>query len=149
MGLKGKMDTENTWSALVEQKIADTIDENFLDRELRRIMVKLGIFPNLKGYDYLMSAIRIAMRDSTVIKNMTGRLYPTIAKEYDTTKGAVERGIRHAIDVATRRERIRTLNAFLDTEVFPESYKPTNAEFISVIALHFVSLYGKKTISFS
>ena len=93
---------------------------------------QLGIPTNVVGFQYLRSAIIIAVEDMNTINSITKILYPTVAKIYNTSSNKVERGIRHAIEVSWNKGRfnIQTLNYYN----LPISSKPTNSEFIATIA---------------
>lgn len=105
----------------VEEKISD-------------IFISIGIPPHIKGYGYLREGIKRMVEEPTLINNVTKVLYPGIAEKYGTTSSKVERAIRHAIEVAWNRGRIEAINAIFGTRVYLGTEKPTNSEFIALVA---------------
>ena len=89
---------------------------------------------HIKGYQYLREAIIIAVENMDVINAITKILYPQVAKTFQTTSSRVERAIRHAIEVAWERGDIETLQRFFGYTVSNAKGKPTNSEFIALIA---------------
>lgn len=98
------------------------------------IIHEIGVPAHIKGYHYLREAIIMAVRDMDVINAVTKVLYPTVAKKFGTTSSRVERAIRHAIETAWNRGDIDTLNRFFGYTVSNAKGKPTNSEFIAMIA---------------
>ena len=98
------------------------------------IIHEIGVPAHIKGYQYLREAIIIAVRDMDVINAITKVLYPQVAKAFDTTPSRVERAIRHAIEVAWDRGDLETLQSFFGYTVSNTKGKPTNSEFIALIA---------------
>ena len=76
------------------------VNEDDLERRIFKFQTQLGIRSNIKGYNYIKTAITLAYNDSTILESVTKRLYPDIAKIYNTTASRVERAIRHAIETA-------------------------------------------------
>ncbi len=107
-----------------------------LDIEIRvtEIIHEIGVPAHIKGYQYLREAIIMTVKDMDTINAITKVLYPTVAKKYKTTSSRVERAIRHAIEVAWDRGDLETLNSFFGYTVSNSKGKPTNSEFISMIA---------------
>ncbi len=95
---------------------------------------QLGVPAHIKGYHYLRSAIMHCIKDTEMLECVTKLLYPTVAGEFDTTPSRVERAIRHAIEIAWDRGDLETLNAFFGFTVNTGKGKPTNSEFIALIA---------------
>ena len=89
---------------------------------------------HIKGYQYLRAAIIFAVEDSEMINSVTKLLYPTIAKSYSTTSSRVERAIRNAIEVAWDRGDVDVLNSYFGYTIQNNRGKPTNSEFIAMIA---------------
>lgn len=110
--------------------------ENFAPAELRisNVFLSAGIPPHVKGYGFLRSGVRLAIQDPAILSNVTKQLYPMIAKEFETTPSKVERAIRHAIEVAWNRGRIETLNSTFGVAFYQNGDKPTNSEFIALVA---------------
>ncbi|MBR5389866.1 MAG: sporulation transcription factor Spo0A [Clostridia bacterium] len=105
-----------------------------LEMRVTRIIHDVGVPAHIKGYQYLRESIMMAVKDMDVINAITKVLYPTVAKRYKTTSSRVERAIRHAIEVAWDRGDVETLNEFFGYTVSNAKGKPTNSEFISMIA---------------
>ena len=98
------------------------------------IIHEIGVPAHIKGYQYLREAIIIAVDDMDVINAVTKVLYPEVAKRFATTPSRVERAIRHAIEVAWDRGDLETLQKYLGYTVSNAKGKPTNSEFIAMIA---------------
>lgn len=98
------------------------------------VIHEIGVPAHIKGYQYLREAIMIAVRDMDVINAITKVLYPQVAKTFQTTPSRVERAIRHAIEVAWDRGDLETLQQFFGYTVSNTKGKPTNSEFIALIA---------------
>ena len=105
-----------------------------LESQVTEIIHRIGVPAHIKGYQYLRTAIMMTMEDNDLINAVTKVLYPAVAKKYQTTSSRVERAIRHAIEVAWDRGDIDTLNAFFGYTIQNERGKPTNSEFIAMIA---------------
>ena len=105
-----------------------------LDERISGIFISIGIPPHIKGYNYLREGIKMAVADPHVINNVTKGLYPVIGEKYNTTASKVERAIRHAIEVAWNRGRIDAVNAIFGARVYIGTEKPTNSEFIALVA---------------
>ena len=95
---------------------------------------QLGVPAHIKGYHYLRDAIMMAVNDMDVLNAITKILYPTVAKKYRTTSSRVERAIRHAIEVAWSRGKMDTIEELFGYTVSNGKGKPTNSEFIALIA---------------
>ena len=105
-----------------------------LEAQVTKIIHQIGVPAHIKGYQYLRSAILMAIDDSDVINSVTKILYPPVAKKYQTTTSRVERAIRHAIEVAWDRGDVDTLNSYFGYTIQNTRGKPTNSEFIAMIA---------------
>ncbi|HOQ38322.1 MAG TPA: sporulation transcription factor Spo0A [Acetivibrio sp.] len=105
-----------------------------LEAEVTSIMHEIGVPAHIKGYQYLRDAIMMVVKDLDVINSITKLLYPTIAKEYNTTPSRVERAIRHAIEVAWSRGQIDTIDSLFGYTINIGKGKPTNSEFIAMVA---------------
>lgn len=95
---------------------------------------QLGVPAHIKGYHYLRSAIVHCVEDSEMLECVTKLLYPTVADEFQTTPSRVERAIRHAIEIAWDRGDVETLNSYFGFTVNTGKGKPTNSEFVALIA---------------
>ncbi|MBO7187211.1 MAG: sporulation transcription factor Spo0A [Clostridia bacterium] len=105
-----------------------------LEEKISRIFINVGIPPHIKGYSYLREGVKMAVDDPDIINNITKKLYPMIGEKYLTTASKVERAIRHAIEVAWNRGRIENLNSILGVRAYLGAEKPTNGEFIALVA---------------
>jgi len=105
-----------------------------IEVEVTNIMHEIGVPAHIKGYQYLRDAIMMVVKDLDVINSITKQLYPTIAREYNTTPSRVERAIRHAIEVAWSRGQIDAIDALFGYTVNVGKGKPTNSEFIAMVA---------------
>ena len=105
-----------------------------LERQVTAIIHDIGVPAHIKGYQYLREAIGLAVADMEVINAVTKVLYPAVAKKYGTTASRVERAIRHAIEVAWDRGDLETLQKYFGYTVSNAKGKPTNSEFIAMIA---------------
>ena len=105
-----------------------------LEEKISDIFMSIGIPPHIKGYGYLREGIKMTVNQPYIINNVTKGLYPSIANLFDTTPSKVERAIRHAIEVAWNRGRIDAINAVFGTRIYLGTEKPTNSEFIALVA---------------
>lgn len=105
-----------------------------LEGVITSIIHEIGVPAHIKGYQYLREAITIAVEDMDVINAVTKVLYPEVAKRYGTTASRVERAIRHAIEVAWDRGDLEVLQKYFGYTVSNAKGKPTNSEFIAMIA---------------
>lgn len=105
-----------------------------VEADVTNIIHEIGVPAHIKGYHYLREAILLVMNNMDLLGGITKELYPMIAKKFNTTPSRVERAIRHAIEVAWNRGRIETINKIFGYTVHDEKGKPTNGEFIAMIA---------------
>jgi len=112
----------------------ETRTEHDLEKDVTEMIHEIGVPAHIKGYQYLREAIMMSVNDIEMLSSITKVLYPTIAKKYDTTSSRVERAIRHAIEVAWNRGRMETLNSLFGYTISTGKGKPTNSEFIALIA---------------
>ena len=105
-----------------------------MEAQVTKIIHQIGIPAHIKGYQYLRSAILMTIEDNEIINSVTKILYPSVAKKYATTTSRVERAIRHVIEVAWDRGDIDTLNSYFGYTIQNNRGKPTNSEFIAMIA---------------
>jgi len=118
----------------LERMYTDGDDDFDLEAQVTQIIHKVGIPAHIKGYQYLRFAIMMVVKNNRVINEVTKTLYPTVAAEFNTTPSRVERAIRHAIEVAWDRGDVDMLNSFFGYTVQNTKGKPTNSEFIAMIA---------------
>ena len=116
------------------QETAEKKEEHDLEKDVTDIIHEIGVPAHIKGYQYLREAIMISVNDSEMLNSITKILYPTIAKKYQTTPSRVERAIRHAIEVAWSRGKMETLDAMFGYTIHTGKGKPTNSEFVALIA---------------
>ncbi len=105
-----------------------------LEKDVTNMIHEIGVPAHIKGYQYLREAIMMSVEDVEMLGSITKVLYPTIAGKYQTTPSRVERAIRHAIEVAWSRGRMETLDALFGYTINTGKGKPTNSEFIALIA---------------
>ena len=105
-----------------------------LEIEVTDIIHEIGVPAHIKGYQYLRDAIIMSVNDIEMLGSITKILYPTIAKKYQTTPSRVERAIRHAIEVAWSRGKMDTIDALFGYTINNGKGKPTNSEFVALIA---------------
>lgn len=105
-----------------------------LDEKITSVFLVAGIPAHIKGYHYLREGIRMVYYNPQLINRITKELYPGIAKRFNTSASKVERAIRHAIEVAWTRGKIENLNALFGYNVYGKNDKPTNGEFIALVA---------------
>ena len=117
-----------------------------LEAQVTKIIHQIGVPAHIKGYQYLRSAILMTIEDTEAINSVTKILYPTVAKKYQTTTSRVERAIRHAIEVAWDRGDVDTLNSYFGYTLQNSRGKPTNSEFIAMIADNLRLKYKYQTV---
>lgn len=105
-----------------------------IETQVTQIIHQIGVPAHIKGYQYLRTAILLTVKDSDIINSVTKVLYPSVAKKYQTTTSRVERAIRHAIEVAWDRGDVDTLTSYFGYTIQNNRGKPTNSEFIAMIA---------------
>lgn len=133
--------------SLLAERICEIYRQNFaietkkvidaeLDLEIRvtNFIHEVGVPAHIKGYQYIRDAIMLCIKDVNYISGITKVLYPTIAKKYKTTSSRVERAIRHAIETAWDRGDLEVLQSYFGYTVSNTKGKPTNSEFISMLA---------------
>ena len=111
-----------------------SIHQVSLEEKISKIFINVGIPPHIKGYSFLREGVKMAVDNPEIINNITKQLYPRISEKYKTTPSKVERAIRHAIEVAWNRGRIETINAIFGVRAYVGQEKPTNGEFIALVA---------------
>lgn len=105
-----------------------------LEKDVTDTIHEIGVPAHIKGYQYLREAIMMSVQDIEMLNSITKILYPTIATKFQTTPSRVERAIRHAIEVAWSRGKMETLDALFGYTINTGKGKPTNSEFIALIA---------------
>lgn len=105
-----------------------------LEKDVTDMIHEIGVPAHIKGYQYLREAIMMSVEEPDMLGSITKVLYPTIARKFQTTPSRVERAIRHAIEVAWNRGRMETLDDLFGYTINTGKGKPTNSEFIALIA---------------
>lgn len=123
---------------IVSQKMTESKKSSEVKRDLETSITmyiqQLGVPAHIKGYQYIRDAIMMVIEDMDAINSITKFLYPTVARHYNTTSSRVERAIRHAIEVAWDRGNPDILNELFGYTILSTRGKPTNSEFIAMIA---------------
>ena len=109
-------------------------NSNDLEVVVSEIMHQIGVPAHIKGYQYLREAIILSVNNTEMMGSVTKLLYPTVAKTFKTTSSRVERAIRHAIEVAWDRGDVDVLSSYFGYTIQSSRGKPTNSEFIAMIA---------------
>ncbi len=104
-----------------------------LRKYIAKNLVYLGISPKMKGYDYLKEAVCLCYMDDTMSRNLTKKLYPTIAEKFNTKSCDVERNIRSAIESAYRNGGLLNLNTYFNVIIYTQDRRLTNGEFIGIV----------------
>lgn len=105
-----------------------------LEEKITNLFITVGIPAHIKGYNFLREAIKMAVDNPDIINSITKKLYPSIAERFQTSASKVERAIRHAIEVAWNRGKIENINQLFGIKVYTSNDKPTNGEFIALVA---------------
>ncbi|WP_461204372.1 sporulation transcription factor Spo0A [Clostridium sp. DL1XJH146] len=126
-----KRDVKREASAMISTQRNEPMN---LEQEITNIIHEIGVPAHIKGYMYLRDAITMVVNDIELLSAVTKELYPSIAKKYNTTASRVERAIRHAIEVAWARGQVDTINRIFGYTVHNSKGKPTNSEFIAMVA---------------
>ncbi|HHY82044.1 MAG TPA: sporulation transcription factor Spo0A [Clostridiales bacterium] len=121
-------------SLMPNSSILESNKERNLEADITNIIHEIGVPAHIKGYQYLREAISMVVNDIELLSGITKELYPGIAKKFNTTPSRVERAIRHAIEVAWSRGRVETINKLFGYTIHDEKGKPTNGEFIAMVA---------------
>ncbi|MBE7022763.1 MAG: sporulation transcription factor Spo0A [Ruminococcaceae bacterium] len=115
-------------------KNTESLSTDNLEAIITGVIHEIGVPAHIKGYNYLREAISLCIQDKEFINSITKLLYPTVARNYQTTSSRVERAIRHAIEVAWSRGREEILNSIFGYTIDTNKGKPTNGEFIAMIS---------------
>lgn len=105
-----------------------------LDELISDITISIGIPASIIGSIYISEAVKLVIERPVLLSCITKELYPTIARKHNTKVANVERGIRHAIEVAWSKNRIIGLNKIFNLHIYQDSDKPCNSEFIALLA---------------
>lgn len=126
-------------ASFIDRKVKEEQEEEKrgnlpLEIIVTNIIHEIGVPAHIKGYQYLRDSIMLAVTDMDILNSITKQLYPTIAEKHHTTSSRVERAIRHAIEVAWNRGKMDTIDALFGYTIHAGKGKPTNSEFIALIA---------------
>ena len=124
-------ETANLRKSLV---LKDALMSNELEIDITNIIHEIGVPAHIKGYQFLRDAITLVVTKPEFLNAITKELYPTVAAMNNTTPSRVERAIRHAIELAWNRGRLETLESLFGYTIKNDKGKPTNSEFIAIIA---------------
>ena len=117
-----------------DNKVEISQTNKVLDEKISNIFISIGIPAHIKGYQFLREAVKLAVETPEIIGSITKKLYPTIAERFETSSSKVERGMRHAIEVAWNRGKIENINSLFGLKIYNSNEKPTNGELIALIA---------------
>ncbi len=121
-------------TSVVSSVPSKNIKNKALEEKITNIFLTVGIPAHIKGYQFLREAIKMAIDNPEIINSITKKLYPSIANRFETSASKVERAIRHAIEVAWNRGKIENINTLFGIRVYSNNEKPTNGEFIALVA---------------
>lgn len=109
-------------------------ESKIIEEKITNILLNIGIPACIKGYQFIKEGIRLAIETPSIVNNVTTQLYPKIAERFEANASSVERAIRHALEVAWNRGKIENLNGTFGVKVYNANEKPTNGEFIALVA---------------
>jgi Response regulators consisting of a CheY-like receiver domain and a winged-helix DNA-binding domain len=120
----------------IRKEVLSTVGANALtiDEEITSIFLSIGIPAHFKGYQFLREGVRMMVEKRNTMKNITQELYPTIADHFSTTPSKVESAMRHAINISWTQGKLANINKIFGYEIINTSEKPTNGQFIALIA---------------
>lgn len=101
---------------------------------IMNVLMEIGAPDHLIGYPYVVKGVLMVLEDRNILNNMTGKFYPELAKQFDTTPSKTERAIRHVVEVAWTRGEYEAINRYFGNIVNPNKGKPTNSEFFARLA---------------
>lgn len=108
--------------------------EFYIEEKTTKLLLALGVPINLQGFRYLRQGIKMVINEPEILTRITKGLYPAIGEKYGVSSIVVERGIRHAIEVAYARRNLVGLNDIFDVDIYDLRFKPTNSEIIALLA---------------
>lgn len=136
--VRGELTAQSKIYALSSRVVPPEGNATYMERNLESdvtdMIHEIGVPAHIKGYQYLRDAIMMAVEDTEMLGSITKVLYPSIAKKHRTTPSRVERAIRHAIEVAWSRGKMDTIDELFGYTVSNGKGKPTNSEFVALIA---------------
>ena len=110
------------------------MEEEKLQLSIRRLLIKIGIRIDLDGFDYLVSAVELAIKDAELAKKLCDGLYGRVAEKYNTRACCVERSIRSSIEKAYVHRGLREVNKIFDAQIIDENKRPSSGKFIRILA---------------
>ncbi len=122
------------YRVIATRQVPSPVQSRSLDEKITGVFLSIGIPAHIKGYHFLREAIKMVVKNPELINSITKKLYPGIAEPFETSASKVERAIRHAIEVAWSRGKIENINAFIGYNIYTNNDKPTNGEFIALMA---------------
>ena len=136
IGINRGRPTPTEFIAMIADHLTVKESDDPMVTKVTKILHQCGVPADIKGYNYLRTAILLTVKDSDIINSATKRLYPSVAREYVTTTSRVEAAIRKAIDIAFDRADVDILNSYFGYTIANNRGKPTSTEFIAMIADH-------------
>lgn len=133
-GAGERLKSRQSFSLSTPSNLNNVNKSNRIESQITNIIHEIGVPAHIKGYIYLREAIKMVIENIDLLSAVTKELYPSIAKKFNTTSSRVERAIRHAIEVAWSRGKVDTINALFGYTINNEKGKPTNSEFIAMVA---------------
>jgi two-component system response regulator (stage 0 sporulation protein A) len=133
-GFAGTYSSAGNTAAAVQGYVPTAAPAKSLEAEVTRMIHQMGVPAHVKGYQYLRDSIVNVVKEVSLLGAVTKELYPMIALKYNTTPSRVERAIRHAIELAWDRGNVEFMNKFFGYTINLERGKPTNSEFIAMVA---------------
>lgn len=131
--IKGGTEEIGAMADVNESQTVSSESEKDIIFSITEYMHQIGIPAHIKGYKYLRDAILMGYENSSVLNSITKRLYPEIARKYQTTPSRVERAIRHAIEVAWNRGNPERFEKLFGYTISSQKGRPTNSEFIAIV----------------
>lgn len=128
------MTSEDSIKIIENYKTYNFETVNYVEKRITTVLLSIGISGNLQGYHFIKSSIKLVMQDPQYINYITKKLYPKVAEIYATSAIRVERAIRHALESAYSKGKLIYLNSVLGMDVITRNEKPTNSEFIAIMA---------------
>ena len=111
-----------------------TYNKDKVKIQTSNILLQIGIPGNVAGSKYLLRAVEIAINNPIAVMSVTKNIYPIIAMEYNTKASNIERSIRHAIEISWNKNKIVQLNTLFGIDIYSAQEKPTNSDFIALLA---------------
>ncbi|MFZ5353545.1 MAG: sporulation transcription factor Spo0A [Bacillota bacterium] len=134
VGIKTNEPERRSYVQPVSSGLVASSTPHELEAAITNIIHEIGVPAHIKGYIYLREAITMVVNNMEILSAVTKELYPSISRKYNTTPSRVERAIRHAIEVAWGRGRVETISTLFGYTIHNTKGKPTNSEFIAMIA---------------